>query len=292
MADFEKNIQYADIKTVVKIDFAGSIDVDTLQLLNNWLEFLKTPWNSFENIPLEKTRIQLAKNLERMIDLIRRNTFQVEHSPKLRRVPREWMDDKRQEYEQAVNSLNKSADNVYKNYTALLIQIKKNLPSQESLKTNTGGDMQESECADVSAVWVQLSQECHKPKRQFRKQINFVKDKYSREIIFRDIAHSYFCLKSGLYKSAVILAGGVAEELLRLYLIAKGHSPDKTFDKNIKMCAEKKILKGGVESYTNGLRDFRNYVHLDKEVSKKHAISHATASAAFNTIFTLVNDLS
>lgn len=150
--------------------------------------------------------------------------------------------------------------------------------------------MQINQGVDVDQVWGHIKAAYDINKMQFAKKISFVKNKHVKNIIFRDIAHSYFCLTSALHKPAVILAGGVAEELLRLYLDSKGHLGGKGFNEYIQICKKHSLLKGGVASYTDGLRDFRNFVHLKKEATKKHTISKATATAAFGTIFTLSND--
>lgn len=55
-------------------------------------------------------------------------------------------------------------------------------------------------------------------KNSFGRKINFVSDSHKREIIFRDVEHSFVLASSGFSEVAVILAGGVIEELLRLYL--------------------------------------------------------------------------
>ena len=64
--------------------------------------------------------------------------------------------------------------------------------------------------------WDDIETEYHISKRSFGKKINFVKDEFKRKIIFRDIEQAHFLASNGYYKPAVILAGGVTEELLRL----------------------------------------------------------------------------
>jgi len=92
----------------------------------------------------------------------------------------------------------------------------------------------------------------------------------------------------------VILAGGVIEELLRLYLTQNGISPQKPLKKDFKgyiqTCEQNKLLKSGTSHLSDSARHFRNIVHLSKEVTKKHTISKATAKGAVSSIFTVAND--
>ena len=92
-------------------------------------------------------------------------------------------------------------------------------------------------------------------------------------------------------KPALILAGGVSEELLRLYLEHKKIKPkNKRFVDYVKACEDNGLLKRGVSRLTDSVRDFRNLVHLDNEEIKKHTISKATAKGAVASIFTIAND--
>jgi len=125
----------------------------------------------------------------------------------------------------------------------------------------------------------------------FGRKINFVKDKFKREIIFRDIEHAYFFAQNGFNKPAIILAGGVMEELLRFYLIYKKINPLRnSFEEYIKSCETKGLLKKGISRLSDSLRNFRNIVHLEKEESSRYTISKATAKGAISAIFTISND--
>ncbi|MFC1903234.1 hypothetical protein ACFLX4_04120, partial [Chloroflexota bacterium] len=68
-----------------------------------------------------------------------------------------------------------------------------------------------------SANWKAIENDFDITKRSFGKKINFVSGNYQRSIIFRDVEHSFVLANLGFSKPAVILAGGVIEELLRLY---------------------------------------------------------------------------
>ncbi len=144
---------------------------------------------------------------------------------------------------------------------------------------------------EVSEIWNDIHNDFDISKRNFSRKINFVTDKYKRKVIFRDVEQAYILAKNGFYKPAIILAGGVIEELLRLYLKSKNVKPSKnTFEEYVKACESKGILKSAISRLSDSLRHFRNLVHLEKEESQKSAISKAIAKGAVSSIFTIAND--
>lgn len=140
-------------------------------------------------------------------------------------------------------------------------------------------------------AWAEIEKDFEVSKRAFGKKINFVKNKFKRNIIFRDIAQAYFFAENSFNKPAVILAGGVIEELLRLYLKHKEISPSgKSFNEYIISCDNNGLFKKGISKLSDSLRDFRNIVHLEKEESNRYTLSKATAKGAISSIFTISND--
>lgn len=140
--------------------------------------------------------------------------------------------------------------------------------------------------------WKEIERQFGTSKREFGKRINFIKPNYKREVIFRDIDHAFGYYQNGFYKPAVVLAGGVIEELLRCYLESKGINPgNKTFNDCLKVCTDNKLIERPcLINLSNSVRDFRNLVHLKKEDSKRYAISGSTAIGAISAIFTVAND--
>jgi len=139
--------------------------------------------------------------------------------------------------------------------------------------------------------WKGIENEYGITKRAFGKQINFVSDNFRRNIIFRDVEHAFLLASTDFPKPAVILAGGVIEELLRLYLEHKNTSPiSKDFDGYIKTCEQHGFLKSSISPLSNSVRHFRNLVHLSKEKTKTYTISKSTAKGAVASIFTIAND--
>lgn len=141
------------------------------------------------------------------------------------------------------------------------------------------------------ANWEAIESEFGITKVGFGRKINFITDTFKRDIIFRDVEQAFVLASSGFSKPAVILAGGVIEELLRLYLQYKQIKPIKgDFDGYIQTCEQKKLLEVGISRLSDSARHFRNLVHLSKEKTKKHTISKAKAKGAVASIFTIAND--
>lgn len=140
-------------------------------------------------------------------------------------------------------------------------------------------------------IWDLIHDEFGISKRAFAKKINFVSDKFKRKIIFRDIEQAYMLAKSDFCKPAVILSGGIIEELLRLYLDHHNVSyQKKTFDSYIKTCADNGLIKVSISRLSDSVRHFRNLVHIAREDDKSYTISKSAASGALSSIFTIVND--
>ena len=143
----------------------------------------------------------------------------------------------------------------------------------------------------AKANWKDIENELGVTKITFGKAINFVSDNFGRNVIFRDVEHAFLLASSGFSKPAVILAGGVIEELLRLYLEHKNISPiSNSFDGYIKTCEQEELLKSGISRLSDSVRHFRNLVHLSQEKTKRYTISKATAKGAVASIFTIAND--
>jgi hypothetical protein len=141
-------------------------------------------------------------------------------------------------------------------------------------------------------AWLEIEREYGVPKKTLGKGISFVKDEFKRKVIFRDIEQAYLLANYGFYKPAVILAGGVIEELLRLYLNYKNVVPvTNTLDSYIEACQKNGLIKGAIQRLADSVRQFRNIVHLEKENSSKHSISKATAKGAVSSVFTIANEL-
>lgn len=140
-------------------------------------------------------------------------------------------------------------------------------------------------------TWLEIRKEYGVSKMTFGKRINFVKDGFKRKVIFRDVEHAFILAHAGFSKPAVVLAGGVIEELLRLYLEhRKVAQAGDTLDSYIRACERNRLLKGAIHRLADSVRQFRNIVHLQGESCPRHTISKATAKGAVSSIFTIAND--
>lgn len=145
---------------------------------------------------------------------------------------------------------------------------------------------------DAKTTWKRIEHDYDIKKISFGKKINFVTDPFKKKIIFRDIEQAYVLANVGFAKPAVVLAGSVIEELLRIYLGSKGISHNgHTFNAYIRACEDNGLLKSAIQKLTDSVRYFRNLVHLKEESSSRVTISKATAKGAISSIFTIVNDL-
>ncbi|OGV65645.1 MAG: hypothetical protein A2283_15810 [Lentisphaerae bacterium RIFOXYA12_FULL_48_11] len=140
-------------------------------------------------------------------------------------------------------------------------------------------------------VWLEIEKDYDVSKKMFGRKINFIKSKFRREIIFRDVGHAYCLANNGFSKPAVILAGSVIEELLRVYLERKNvKARQSTFNSYLDACQDNGLLKTAIHRLSDSVRCFRNLVHLAEEKSSKYSISKATAKGAVSSIFTIIND--
>jgi len=145
--------------------------------------------------------------------------------------------------------------------------------------------------SESRANWQVIKNEFGVTKNSFGRKINFVSGSFKREIIFRDVEHAFVLASLGFSKPAIILAGSVIEELLRLYIQHKNISPTRNdFNEYIKTCEQHDLLKDSVSRLSHAVRQFRNLVHLSREGSPRDTISKATAKGAVSSIFTIAND--
>jgi hypothetical protein len=163
---------------------------------------------------------------------------------------------------------------------------------------NIGGPDTVSTQADVSGealppskeVWKGIHSEFGVRKPGFGKKINFVTDGTERGILLRDVEQAYVLAKWGFCKPAVILAGGVIEQLLGRYLESKDVRPARnTFEGYIRACDDNALLQSAISRLSDSVRHFRNLVHIAKEVKEKQKVSKAVARSAVSTIFIVVD---
>jgi len=166
---------------------------------------------------------------------------------------------------------------------------------EENLRDASDTKMKEPSKAVIhlssANTWHEIEKEYDVSKRSLGKMINFIQDPFKRKILFRDVEQAFVLASNGFYKPSVILAGGVVEELLRLYLLHKNIKPIRnSLDSYIKAVEDNGLLKTAIHKLADSVRQFRNIVHLERESSKRHTISKATAKGAVSSVFTIAND--
>ena len=161
----------------------------------------------------------------------------------------------------------------------------------EATGFETEKDLKPLVAFDPKANWKAIESEFGITKTGFGRKMRFITDPFKRTIIFRDIEHAFILASAGFSKPAVILAGSVIEELLRLYLKYKNINPIKNnFDGYIQTCEQNKLLEVGISRLSDSTRHFRNLVHLSKEKTPKDTTSKSKAKGAVASIFTIADD--
>jgi|GEM_PF-5826114 len=94
--------------------------------------------------------------------------------------------------------------------------------------------------------------------------LKWIKDENLRKIIRRDYATAQICEEDGLFKPAIILYAGLLEALL-IYKINR--KKQEKFEKLIEKALQLNLIKREQASHMHTIRDFRNYVHIYKEIS-------------------------
>jgi len=267
------------------------------ELLNSSRQ-LNSPYDKKE---IEEKREHLVRNSGRLTpsitELIQEDTIVIIEFGKPRSV-NIWVMGLREEFDyRTAETLNACIDNTNKAISKLGADIEKGIRDKQGNLVEETRSKKASmsglplKAFNVKGNWESIESEFGITKNSFGRRINFVSDGFRREIIFRDVEHAFMLASLGFSKPAVILAGGVIEELLRLFLEYKNISPiADSFDGYIKTCEDKGLLKTGISRLSDSVRHFRNLVHLSKEETKRHTISKSTAKGAVASIFTIAND--
>lgn len=138
-------------------------------------------------------------------------------------------------------------------------------------------------------TWERIEVQYKLSKTAFGKKINFINDTSIRKIIFRDVEDAFLSLNYNLHKSAIVLSGAVIEGILREYLIKHDTKlSDNTFSYYIQKCNEKKLFQPSLSLQLESIKDFRNYIHIEKEIRSQYKVSKPMAQTAVSSIFLIV----
>jgi hypothetical protein len=94
--------------------------------------------------------------------------------------------------------------------------------------------------------------------------LRWIKNKNLQQTIRRDYAAAQICEEEGLFKPAIILYAGILEALLR-YKIDENKYEE--FAILIEKSSELKLIRQEQANHMHTIRDFRNYVHIYKEIN-------------------------
>lgn len=141
-------------------------------------------------------------------------------------------------------------------------------------------------------IWDEIKADYGVSKQLLGKKLKFITPRNKKEIIFRDIGHAYYFSKNSFPKPAIILAGGIIEEILKSFLEFNDiDAVHKSFNQIIALCESKELIDIANIRLSDSIRYFRNLVHIDKEYNSSLIISNSMAVGAVSSIFTIVNSL-
>jgi len=120
-----------------------------------------------------------------------------------------------------------------------------------------------------------------------KRLFSWVKDDNLANLLVRDFAVGNICLKSGLNKPSIILYSGVLEAVLAY--ITK--SDDDKFATLIEKSYEKGLITEPNRNKLNVIRDFRNYVHINREVLGDFELTDGIAQLAQETCESVLKGL-
>lgn len=114
----------------------------------------------------------------------------------------------------------------------------------------------------------------------------WIEDKDLSALLVRDFATANINFDDGLIKPAIILYAGILEAVLK-YQLRK----DDTFESLIDGAGKKKIIEEISVHRLHTLRDFRNYIHLHRELKHDFELTIGIAQLAQETCISVVGEL-
>lgn len=112
-----------------------------------------------------------------------------------------------------------------------------------------------------------------------KRPFKWVKDDNLTDLLIRDFAVGNLCLKQGMSKPAIILYSGVIEAVLAYAT----KMDDTNFATLIEESYKKDFVTESNKNKLNVIRDFRNYVHLNREALGDFELTDGIAQLAQET---------
>lgn len=116
----------------------------------------------------------------------------------------------------------------------------------------------------------------------------WIEDPKLSKLVSRDFAIANLCFRDKLAKPSIILYAGVLEAILKCWL--KKPSRAK-FEDLIDEAAEKELIRKSSASKLHTLRDFRNYVHIHKELKENFPLNDGIAQLAQKMCDSVIKEL-
>lgn len=114
----------------------------------------------------------------------------------------------------------------------------------------------------------------------------WIEDKNLSTLLIRDFATANINFDDGLIKPAIILYAGILEAVLKHRL-----KKDDKFENLIDKAGEKKIIEEISVHRLHTLRDFRNYIHLHRELKHDFKLTIGIAQLAQETCISVAGEL-
>lgn len=136
----------------------------------------------------------------------------------------------------------------------------------------------------------------------FELGFDFILDSTLRDFVARDWHEAQVVYKAEAWKACVVLCGSIVEAMLLdvvTYALKNLRIPDgipKDTSKwrlahLIELAKANQFLSGAAASFANGLRDYRNLVHLDKQVRENLIANRHAADLAMRVVPALHSEL-
>ena len=120
-----------------------------------------------------------------------------------------------------------------------------------------------------------------------KRLFGWIKDENLAKLLIRDFATGNICLKAGLNKPSIVLYSGVLEAVLAY--ATKGDRDN--FVTLIEESYKKKLITESNRNKLNVIRDFRNYIHINRELLGDFTLTDGVAQLAQETCQSVLKGL-
>jgi len=112
------------IRFLREFNFRGAFDTERIRGLDDFIDKCRNSDFKFHNPRLEKLKIQIQKEGEVLQEIVAIKTFP---EGRLNRVPREWEQNNKEEFNEAINGMNNAANKIVGIYDKFILKGRKEL---------------------------------------------------------------------------------------------------------------------------------------------------------------------